>query len=86
MMHTVSLDMYDYDFVMDGHTVKSVVINVTGNTDVTIADIASEITNSENNIYVEGYRLIHKNSYFRKKGRQSQFVIDVIDVTPNKKK
>lgn len=85
-MHTVSLDMYDYDFVMDGNTVKSVVINVTGNTDVTIADIASEITNSENNIYVEGYRLIHKNSYFRKKGRQSQFVIDVIDVTPNKKK
>lgn len=82
-MESAKLDMYDYELIYNQDTVKRILINVKGNTDVTIADIATEITTHNDNIYVEGKRLIHKNSYMeRRNNGQPIFVIDVIDVTP----
>ena len=49
------LDAYDYFVMPIEMDYVDIQIRIDGNTDVTIADIASELTVSDGNIYLEGY-------------------------------
>lgn len=52
------LDNYDYSLTKDSNgKVEYVVIVVDSSVDVVIADISSEITGADGNIYVEGHYL-----------------------------
>jgi len=51
------LDNYDYDLEFTKGLVTSVSIKVDSCTDVDIADVASDITGADGNIYVEGHYL-----------------------------
>ena len=48
------LDTYDYRVEQLRHGNVDIVIQIDGPTDITIADIATELTASEGYIYVEG--------------------------------
>ena len=49
------LDIYDYRVDALEMNYVDIVIEIDGTTDITIADIASDITASDGNIYVEGH-------------------------------
>lgn len=51
------LDMYDYQLVLADNEVTQVFLDMDSIHDIDIADIASEITASDGNIYVEGHYL-----------------------------
>ena len=51
------LDNYDYDLEFAKGLVTGVSIKVDSCTDVDIADVASDITGADGNIYVEGHYL-----------------------------
>lgn len=51
------LDNYDYDLEFTEGLVTGVSIKVDSCTDVNIADVASDITRADGNIYVEGHYL-----------------------------
>lgn len=52
------LDSYNYELVFNRGELVAVVIHVEGNTDITIADISTEINVSQGRIYVEGHKVI----------------------------
>lgn len=49
------LDSYDYAFIYADNEIKQIVVYVGSKHDIDIADIASDITASDGNIYVEGH-------------------------------
>lgn len=51
------LDMYDYYFKREQGHITNVLIGVDSNYDVDIADISSDITACDGNVYVEGHYL-----------------------------
>ena len=53
-MRTVKLDKYDYELVWSMDSIVQVQIEVSSNSDWTIADIASQLTSTDGNIYVAG--------------------------------
>lgn len=73
------LDIYDYDFRYNNGKIDLVLINVGSNHDVDIADIASEITSSDGNIYVEGNYLKFKSITTKVINGDTMAVISVVE-------
>lgn len=82
-MRTVKLDKYDYELVWSMDSIVQVQIEVSSNSDWTIADIASQLTSTDGNIYVDGHRLVMVNNFTSKDSfGQWWYILDVQDITP----
>lgn len=74
------LDNYDYAFIYADNKIKQIVVYVGSNHDIDIADIASDITASDGNIYVEGhyFRLIEMLPPVNKENPMITIIVDEI--------
>lgn len=80
MKNTTKLDSYDYLLDCEMGIVTAVIIAVDGPSDVTIADISSEINSTGDRIYVDGHYLMHKNISIITEYGKTKMVIDVYEI------
>lgn len=71
------LDNYNYEFIEYDGKIETIRIHVTGISDVDIADIASDINDSDGNIYVERHYFVF-NGIHSVRADNKQVYVDIL--------